>query len=266
MSQVPGGDKIIEGALKLTAERRAEEKAPFELTETQAKAKKAAVDAKFAESNAAIDLQKKGWDITKVQEDIKIARENSRIAALNANLSREGNALKRQELGLKLDEMKSKRDDAVRAKVADVESARGFMDNMMNTADRVLNTPIGVVESATGPISSRLITTSADTADFEALVETLGSQAFLAQIPNIKGMGNLSNAEGEKLQASLQNLSLKQSPKRLIENVREAQRLILKARKNVADRYGVPESAPDTPEAMPSSGEIDALLKKYGAQ
>lgn len=266
LASAMGPDKFTETFTKLQTEQRAAEKAPYELTEAQAKAQKAAVDAKFAESQAALDLQKKGWDITKIQEDIKIAKENSRIAALNASISREGNALKKQELGLKLEEMVQKRDEAVRAKAADVESARGNMDNMLNTADRILKTPVGVVESAAGPISSRMPTLSEDTADFEALVDTLGSQAFLAQIPNIKGMGALSNAEGEKLQAALQNFNLKQSPKRLMENVREAQRLILKARKNVAERYGVPEKVPDTPAASPGTGEIDALLKKYGAQ
>lgn len=266
LASAMGPDKFTETFTKLQTEQRAAEKAPYELTEAQAKAQKAAVDAKFAESNAALDLQKKGWDITKIQEDIKIAKENSRIAALNATISREGNALKKQELGLKLEEMVQKRDEAVRTKAADVESARSNMDNMLNTADRILKTPIGVVESAAGPISSRMPTLSEDTADFEALVDTLGSQAFLAQIPNIKGMGALSNAEGEKLQAALQNFNLKQSPKRLMENVREAQRLILKARKNVAERYGVPEKVPDTPAASPGASEIDALLKKYGAQ
>lgn len=266
LASTMGPEKFTETFTKLQTEQRAAEKAPSELSEQQAKAQKAAVEAKFAESNAVVDLQKKGWDITKIQEDIKIAKENARIAALNASISREGNSLKRQEMGLKLEEMKQKRDEAVRTKVADVESARSSMDNMLNTADRILKTPIGVVESATGPISARMPTLSEDTSDFEALVETLGSQAFMAQIPNIKGMGALSNAEGEKLQAALQNFNLKQSPKRLMENVREAQRLILKARKNVAERAGVPERVPDTPQAAPSASEIDALLKKYGAQ
>lgn len=252
--------------VKMTGELRAAQKAPAELSEAQSKAAKAAVDAKFAESNAVMDLQKKGWDITKIQEDIKISKENNRIAAMNAATAREGNTLKRAELAQKVQEAKDKRDELIRTKTADIESARGNMDNMLNTADRILKTPMGVVGSAAGPVSSRLLTTSQDTADFEALVETLGSQSFLAQIPNIKGMGALSNAEGEKLQAALQNFSLKQSPERLLENVKEAQRLILKARKNLSTRYGMPDVVPDTPAAAPSGGEIDALLKKYGAQ
>lgn len=264
LSSILGPEKFAETFGKLGQEQRAAEKAPSELSSAQSKAQKDAVEAKFAESNAAIDLQKKGWDITKIIEDVKIAKENSRIAALNAATAREGNQLRREEMGLKLQELTQKRDDAVRTKAADVEAARSTMDNMLNTADRILATPVGVIESATGPISSRIPTLSSDTADFEELVETLGSQAFLAQVPNMKGMGALSNAEGEKLQSALQSLKLRQSRPRLVENVKEAQRLILKGRANLTTRYGVPENVPDTPAAAPTAQDVDALLKKYG--
>ena len=257
-----GPDKFTESFTHLQNEQRNAAKAPAELSEAQSKANKAAVESKYAESNAVKDLEKKGWDIYKVQEDVKIAKENTRIAAASAALAREGNALKRQELGLKIEEMKRTRDETVRTRAADVESANTNMDNMLNTADRILQTPFSVIEAAAGPISSRILTTSDDTSDFEQLVETLGSQSFLAQIPNIKGMGALSNAEGEKLQAALQNFTLKQSPKRLMENVREAQRLILKARKNVAARYGLPATVPDTPAAA-GSKRVDDLVNKY---
>ena len=263
LAGIPGGDKIIEGAIRMRAEQRAASKAPYELTEAQANAQKAAVAAKFAESNAAVELQKKGWDITKIQEDINIAKRNAAIAAINSQIAREGNAVKREENQVRLQEMLQKRDDIIRSKTADAESARSNMDNMLNTADRILNTPMGIVGAAAGPVSSRTPTLRQDTADFETLVETLGSQAFLAQIPNIKGMGSLSNAEGEKLQAALQNFSLKQSPERLMTNVKEAQRLILKARKNITARFGVPETVPNTPEVQTSGSDIDALILKY---
>jgi len=224
----------------------------------------AAVKAKFAESDAAIELQKKGWDIKKIASDIEINKMNSKIAAMNAATNREGNSLKRQELGLKLQDMYMQRDDKVREKTATVDTARSSMDNFLNTADRIIKTPKSVIRSATGPVSSRMPTLSADTADFEELVTTLGSQAFMAQIPNMKGTGALSNEEGVKLSTSLQNLSLRQSPERLLKNVQEAQRLIMKARKNVSTKYGVPDTVPNTPEATTSPQNIDALLKKYG--
>ena len=227
-------------------------------------AQTAAVKAKFAESDAAQDLVKKGWDIKKIQSDIDIAKINSKIAAMNAATNRETNSLKLQELRLKMGEMQQKRDDTVREKIATVESTRSSMDNFLNTADRILKTPKGTVRSATGPISARMLTLSADTADFEELVTTLGSQAFMAQIPIMKGTGALSDAEGAKLYTSLQNLNLRQSPERLMQNVKEAQRLIMKARRNVSTKYGVPDSVPNTPEATTSPQNIDALLKKYG--
>lgn len=249
---------------KIAGEMRSAAKAPAEQSLAEAKASKAATDAKFAESAAVQDLAKGGWEISKLQNDIGISRQNAQIAAMNAATAREGNSLKREELGLKLQEKIAKRDAAVNGKVAEIQSSRATIDNMLNTADRVLNTPLDVIGSAAGPISSRAPTLSQDTADFEELINTLSSQAFMAQIPALKGMGALSNAEGEKLQASLQNLSLRQSPERLVENVKEAQRLILKSRATLSDKFGVPDVVPDTPASAPSPSNIDALLKKYG--
>jgi hypothetical protein len=269
---IPGAKEMFETIDKSLGTAREEALAPEKLREQTAKAgeaessaQKSAVAAKFAESNAVIDLQKKGWDITKIQSDIDIAKQNSRIAAMNAATAREGNALKRQENELKLKEMIDKRDATVREKVADIESARADMDNFLNTADRILATPKNVVARAAGPIDARMIPTFREsTADFEALVETLGSQAFMAQIPKLKGAGALSDAEGKKLQSSLQNLSLSQSPERLLENVKEAQRLIMKGRANLSRKAGLPESIPDTPAVQTSPSDIDALVKKYG--
>lgn len=48
--------------------------------------------------------------------------------------------------------------------------------------------------------------------DFQARNETLKAQTFLPQVSLLKGMGALSNAEGEKLGASIGSLSTKQSP------------------------------------------------------
>lgn len=273
VAQVPGGDKVIESVTKIGQESRAEALAPSQLKESEAKAEKAAVAAKFAESDAVMKLQKDGWDIKKIQNEIGVSQQNVRIAAANAQIAREGNQIKRQELGLKLEEMKQKRDEVIRTKTSEIESARGDMDNFLNTADRFLNSGIGkdgkpnsTLRAATGPLDSRFPTMQPEVADIEALAETLGSQAFMSQIPKMKGTGALSEKEGEKLQSSLQNLSLKQSPERLVENVKEAQRLILKARKNLADKYGVPESVPDTPQAAPTPEETNALLKKYGGK
>lgn len=248
---------------KIAREQRSAALAPSELSASQAKAQKLAVDSKFAESKAVQDLQKGGWEIQKLSNDINISRQNAQIAALNAQTARETNVLKKRELEEKLQDKQLSRDQAVQAKASEVTTARASMDNFLNTADRFLNTDIDVIKSAAGPVSSRLPTLSADTADLEELLTTLSSQAFMSQVPNMKGLGALSDAEGAKLSTSLQNLSLRQSPERLMENVREAQRLILKGRANLATKYGVPDITPDTPDAQPSPEDIDALVSKY---
>jgi hypothetical protein len=134
----------------------------------------------------------------------------------------------------------------MREKVSEVASAQSTIDNMLSTAQMALNTPKIVLMRATGPIASKLPTTDADTANFEELVKTLGSQSFLTQVKSMKGMGSLSDAEGKKLEAGLQSLSLRQSGDRLMDNIKEIQRLMLKARGNLSNKYG----APTTPSEL----------------
>lgn len=257
--------KLNEERRKAAREPGEAEKLDAEAKEARAKATKAAVDARFAESNAVIDLKKKGWDIEKIQNDMAVAKENSRIAALNAAIGREANQIRREELQLKRDEAVAKRDEGIATKTAEVTSARTTMDNFLNTADRIIATPNNVMRAAMGPLDSRLPTIQQDVADFEALVENFDAQAFLSQVPAMKGLGALSNAEGNKLGTALQSFSMKQSPERFVANVKEAQRLITKARKNLATKYGIPDTVADTPaaaEATPAD-DINALILRY---
>ena len=268
-------------AASVGGEARAVVKAPIELIEARAKAdkaiadaitaqatatnapekaaadaKRATADAEKARIEAQFEEQKIKLGFRKTEQDIIIAKENARIAALNAAQAKETNTLKRLELQQKIDESKEKRDAADRDQKATVANQSADIDNFLNTAQRILNTPNNVIESATGPVASRLPTLSADVSDFEALVEALGSQAFIAQIPKIKGTGSLSEKEGDKLQASLQTLSLKQSPERLIENVKEAVRLLMKVRENISVKYGIPAPPLDVPARRPEAPPI----------
>lgn len=268
-----GPDKFAEAFAKIGGEQRAEEQAPADLRKKNADATKAegeavikTEEAKVAPQTVLLDLQKKGWDIRKIQEDIDIAKQANRIAAMNAQTSRINSDTQKGELDLKIREANQKLGDALREKVANVESARTTADNLLNTVDRLLANKS--LNDVVGSIEGRLPAMMSDEAsDAIALIDTIKSQAFLAQVPNMKGMGALSNAEGEKLQSALQNLERTQSEKQFRDNLKEAQRLILKGRKNLVTRYGVPESVPDTPAAAAAAGgnEIDALVKKYTA-
>jgi len=253
LSSVMGPDKFAETFTKLGSEQRAQDQAPADLRKANADATAAEVKAKYAESEALLDLEKAGWDIKKAQNEINVSRENSRIAAMNAALNRESNDLKRQELQMRLDDAVRERDAKIREKAAEVETARTSMDNMLNTVDRILANPS--LDDVLGSMEGRLPAAISSGLDDEesnaiALIENLKSQTFLAQIPAIKGTGALSNAEGDKLQSALQNLERAQGEKQFRANLAEAQRLILKARKNLATRYGVPDNIPDRPAAQ----------------
>ena len=76
-----------------------------------------------------------------------------------------------------------------------------------------------VLRDVAGPIQGKLPTVTGSSADAESAIETLKSQVFLQQIKNMKGMGALSVSEGDKLTASVANLSLTQSPERLQKNI-----------------------------------------------
>jgi hypothetical protein len=247
-----GADKFADVFGKLGAEQRAAEQAPSDLAEKRAKAQQEMVKAKYADSVALQDIEKRGWDIKKVVSDIGIDKENARIRAMEAGLKREENDLKRQELQMKITDAKTAREDKIREKVSGAESAASTIDNMLNTADRVLKNPS--LNSVIGSIQGRLPSiTSDEGADAIALIDTLGSQSFLSQLPSMKGLGALSEKEGDKLQSALTNLSRTQSEEQFKYNLKEAQRLMLKARQNLSEKTGVPLGAPDRPNAPKTS-------------
>lgn len=281
LASAMGPEKFTENFTKLESERRDAALAPSKLTDAQAAAKTAAVKAGFANSDAAVDLQKKGWDIYKIQQDVNIAKENNRIAAIKASTDKETNDLKRQELQAKLKDAQIQRDQAVRDKVATVESSRSTIDNNLNTIDRLLKNPalddvvgslqgsaVGGVVNAMNPVKWN----SDDRANAQADIDTVKSQTTLSQLMALKqsasggasGLGALSDREGEMLQNGLQSLSTKQSEKQFRENLGEVQRLLLKARGNLVTKHGVPDTIPDTPNVKADPNEVDALVKKYG--
>jgi hypothetical protein len=198
------------------------------------------------------------------KQELQLKALEAQQKSMERALQRETNDLKKQELQLQIDQKKQAIDqaksEAATKKVersAELESAKFGVDNMLNSVERILRTPAEVIARATGPIDTMTPTLRQSTADLEELVSTLGSQAFLAQIPNIKGMGALSNAEGDKLQTAFQNFNLRQSPEQLKANLQEAKRLLLKGRSNINKRYNSPDDKPDVPASDGGAKVVD---------
>lgn len=219
-----------------------------------------AEQAKSSQPQSMTDYQKTQTELRR--QEIDLQRERAKLDAMMKAEQQQTNEIKKQELQLKIQQQQQKLDDAERQKQtneleknAALESGLQSTDNLLLTLDQILSTPSGVIKSATGPISTRLPTVSQDTADFEELINKFDSQAFIAQIPMLKGTGALSDAEGRKLSASLQNLSLRQSPQRLLQNVKEAKQIMDKARQNLLKKYGAEQPA----EAQKPASNQDAI-------
>ncbi len=80
ISQMPGGDKVIESAVKFGGERRAEAQAPAALTEAMAKADKAVADATTAQATATNAAEKAAADAAKATADAQKAQVQAQYA------------------------------------------------------------------------------------------------------------------------------------------------------------------------------------------
>jgi hypothetical protein len=80
ISQIPGGEKIIEGAIKLGVERRAQAKAPAELTQAIAAADKAVAEATTAQATATNAAEKAAADAAKATADANAAKVKAKYA------------------------------------------------------------------------------------------------------------------------------------------------------------------------------------------
>jgi hypothetical protein len=208
------------------------------------------------------------------RQELELRRQekatNTQLKVLEAQMRKESDELKRQELALKIQEQQQKLADLERSKQttkvekeADLEQAFFGIDNILNTVQRVKQSP--KLDSVVGTIQGRMDAYLDDeSAATIRLIENLGSQAFMAMIPGLKGMGALSNAEGDKLAASLQNLSRVTGEKQFRETLAEVERLMNKSRGIIAKRYNKPESKPDVPAAQAAEPTLDDLLKQYG--
>ncbi len=102
------------------------------------------------------------------------------------------------------------------AKVADQQQTKeaGFdaTRQTIGTINRLLANTNGL-QGATGMIGVQRFFPGTDAADFASQVETLKAQTFLPMVQQLRGMGALSNAEGDKLNAAVGALNFNMSEK-----------------------------------------------------
>lgn len=134
--------------------------------------------------------------------------------------------------------------DVAKSKAESVVS----VDRMIRSIDELSNHP-GLEGTVGFSVGQRFIP-GTDAASFDARLETLKSQAFLPMVAQLKGMGQLSDAEGKKLTAAIGALDNRMSEKEFRASLQEIKSDLESARK----RMGAPEQPTVSRPAVPANG------------
>lgn len=196
---------------------------------------------------AGVNIQQQNSNLARERfnfdKEIRVAETKDKV--LERQLKNEENALKRVELEQKIVANKEK------LETTKSEKYDGFI-NQMESADRSIKMANDILKSDgfndffgtnINPLSNHRIpgTSGADTA---SMVDTLKSQAFMAGVQQMRGMGALSDAEGKKITDSIGNLSsdmsesqAKKSINNIIDVMKQGQERAIKKNPDDYKRY-----------------------------
>jgi hypothetical protein len=161
-------------------------------------------------------LQKATIDGRITQEDAD--KEASKLTDLYVKDSekRDGrevaNAFKQTLVDLKTEQGKFQKEVKTNEIKADIGNKVSNLNNVINQVEYIKTHPGRYNGLIADPrIALKVSLSPQQSYDYASAVDTLKSQAFLNQVSQMKGTGALSNAEGDKIQTALANLSINQS-------------------------------------------------------
>lgn len=232
---------------KMMGEKRAQELQPDLVRKGAAEAGSAEVKEKFAESEAVLDLEKKGWDIKKIKEDIDINKQNARIAAMNASLAREGNALKRQELQMKMDDAIAARDEKVRGKVAEATTAINAVNSTAGVFNDILSDE-DTLRAAVGTSAWRGSIPGTKTRSMAGKLEQLQNMMTAENLGLLKGA--MSDNDIKFLRNISTNLDRYQDEDSFLSEMKRVGTNLAKAQAQIAKKYGAPVESFEQPSTQ----------------
>lgn len=131
------------------------------------------------------------------------------------------NAFKQTLIDLKTEQGKFQKEVKTNEIKADIGNKVTNLNNVINQVDYIKNHPGRYNGLIADPrVATKVALSPQQSYDYASAVETLKSQAFLNQVSQMKGTGALSNAEGDKIQSSLANLSINQSKEAFDRNLK----------------------------------------------
>ncbi|MDE9535644.1 phage DNA ejection protein [Xenorhabdus bovienii] len=201
-------------------------------------------------------------------ENARLDREIKKSAlaqnAIDRQLKTETNQIKRDDLLLKQQEFKRKGEQAKTDKYDTYLSQVNAIDQTIGTANRILDSPgfNGYFGINVNPFGNRYLP-GTDAANTEALVDTLKSQTFLANVQLMKGLGALSNAEGQRVTDAIGKLSPSISEKAAKETIKTIISVTNKGKQRLDNKFSGEASRYKKEQATPSgnqgSGDLSSL-------
>lgn len=219
-------------------------------------------------------------DVAKLQEQVRSNKAGEAVQWANNNIAQQNVNLRRMELddkkydrqianetnAIKLADLQDKRqqnqqaiEQAKRDKADAYNAGIDTLSRTIDTATKVLNSPgfTGYFGTNLNPLSSRHIP-GTDAADTAALVDTLKSQGFMSGIQQMKGMGALSNAEGQKVMDAIGNLSASQSEKSARAAINTIISTTQRAQQRMQQKYGkdIQTQSSSQSQEQPSAAQL----------
>ncbi|HAT4516381.1 TPA: acyltransferase [Serratia marcescens] len=196
------------------------------------------------------------------QQNVNLRRMELDDKKYDRQIARETNDLKLADLQDKRAKNQQDIEQARRDKADAYNTSMDAMSRTVETAQKVLDSPgfNGYFGVNLNPLSNRFIP-GTDAADTSALVDTLKSQGFMSGIQQMRGLGALSNAEGQKVMDAIGNLSASQSEASAKASIKAIISTTQKAQERLQQKYGkdIPpiqdaQQAPAAPTQQATSG------------
>lgn len=197
------------------------------------------------------------------QQNVNLRRMELDDKKFDRQIANETNAIRLADLQDKRQQNQQAIEQAKRDKADAYNVGVDTLSRTIDTATKVLNSPgfTGYFGTNLNPLSSRHIP-GTDAADTEALVDTLKSQGFMSGIQQMKGMGALSNAEGQKVMDAIGNLSASQSEKSARAAINTIISTTQRAQERMQQKYGK-DIQPQSANQSQTQLSDDDLLNKY---
>lgn len=249
IASIMGPEKFSSVVSQLGEESRKEQLQPYAIVQKGAEASQAVTAAQNAPTANELANAKTAQDIANSQNQQKLNALDVQIKQANSETDRGKLQLERDKLQASINQQQQKATGTpaeAQNTMDTLTSTLATVDNLQNSPylkssldqEGWLNTKVGTIA---GKITSMIPGTQAH--DFDATIETLKSQQFLAQAKQLKGMGALSDAEGARLEKAVSSLDRDMSPKAFNASLGVIRSTLNKAQQKLAVSGALPTQA-----------------------